>query len=135
MANTVDTRNEAFEIVKWLFGAITKNEEKSKRAGYDIYDVEDDPKSWVSDLGTRLEINYDNGKTKIIHIRQTDECTVEGLINNVEYGTKAKICCTIFDLPFEHSFNVQHDCISEELGRMRVQSIRINGNGELEIQI
>ena len=138
MASTVDTKDEAFEVVEWLFGGIKKNEVRSERVGYDIYDLEDDPTGWVSDLETRLEVNYSKGediKTKSIHIRQTDECTIGGLFDTVEYGTRARICITVFDMPFEFAFEVQKGCISPEMSKKAVHSTRINEKGELEVQI
>lgn len=46
-----------------------KNEAKSLRAGYDIYEsTAEGVFAWISDLQDRLEVNLDNGKTVTIWI-------------------------------------------------------------------
>lgn len=49
-----------------------KDEIKSERAGYGIYvSTADGVNAWISDLGDRLEVNLDNGKTITIWINET----------------------------------------------------------------
>ena len=59
------TIHEAWSIANEIFPTdYTKNESASERAGYDVYTSNlDGCAAWVSDLGDRLEINLDNGKT------------------------------------------------------------------------
>lgn len=49
-----------------------KDEIKSERAGYGIYvSTADGVNAWISDLGDRLEVNLDNGKTVSIWVNET----------------------------------------------------------------
>lgn len=49
-----------------------KDEIKSERAGYGVYvSTADGVNAWISDLGDRLEVNLDNGKTVSIWVNET----------------------------------------------------------------
>ncbi|WP_407399652.1 hypothetical protein [Treponema sp.] len=52
------------------------NREKSKEAGYEIYDSESG-NNWLSDLGNRLEVNLENGKTISIWIEPEGHIEVD----------------------------------------------------------
>lgn len=69
---TTNNRERAWEIANEIFPTdYMKNEAKSKRAGYDIYvSTAEDVLAWISDLGNRLEVNLDNGKTITIWINE-----------------------------------------------------------------
>lgn len=54
---TVATRTEAFEKVREYIGNYTYDVEASKSAGYSIYKSDVNSLDYVSDLGTRLEVN------------------------------------------------------------------------------
>lgn len=45
------------------------NPEKSERAGYNIYDFDG---GWISDLGTKLEVNFNNGTTYSVVIERAN---------------------------------------------------------------
>lgn len=48
-----------------------KDEIKSERAGYGVYvSTADGVNAWISDLGDRLEVNLDNGKTVSIWVNE-----------------------------------------------------------------
>lgn len=60
----VKNYQQAWEIVfKIMPGNYEKNSCASARAGYDIYISDDDAGNWVSDLGDRLEVNFNDGRT------------------------------------------------------------------------
>lgn len=63
-------REQAWTIADEIFPTdYMKNEAKSLRAGYDIYEsTAEGVFAWISDLNDRLEINLDNGKTITIWI-------------------------------------------------------------------
>ena len=65
-------REQAWEIANEIFPTdYIKNEAKSKRAGYDIYEsTAEGVLAWISDLSDRLEVNLDNGKTITIWINE-----------------------------------------------------------------
>lgn len=67
---TVRTTREAWEKANEIFPTdYEKNNERSERAGYDIYESTlEGCNSWISDLGDRLEINLENGETVNIWI-------------------------------------------------------------------
>ena len=58
---------DAWETVKGLIDGkpYAHDDEKSKKAGYHIYTFNG---GWVSDLGDRLEVNYENGCTYSVRI-------------------------------------------------------------------
>lgn len=59
----------------WLAGKLTKHDyeydvERSARAGYPIYfTVKEGVNEWVSDLGDRLEVNLEDGRSINIWIK------------------------------------------------------------------
>lgn len=68
----VTSKYEAWKVVNGYLGETKLDEEASERAGYEIY--KNDKDEWVSDLGSRFEINltyggvvnvwFDDGETK-----------------------------------------------------------------------
>lgn len=68
----VTSKYEAWKVAKGYLGETTLDMEASTRAGYEIY--KNDKGEWVSDLGSRFEINltyggvvnvwFDDGETK-----------------------------------------------------------------------
>lgn len=68
----VTSKYEAWKVVNGYLGETKLDEEASERAGYEIY--KNDKGEWVSDLGSRFEINltyggvvnvwFDDGETK-----------------------------------------------------------------------
>lgn len=68
----VTSKYEAWKVVDGYLGETKLDEEASERAGYEIY--KNDKGEWVSDLGSRFEINltyggvvnvwFDDGETK-----------------------------------------------------------------------
>ena len=68
---TTDTRENAF----YLADRLTKHDYeydvvRSKKAGYPIYfTTKEGVNEWISDLGNRLEVNLENGKTVNIWIK------------------------------------------------------------------
>lgn len=72
---TVKDAQEAWDEVNRIFPYdYEKNENASANAGYSIYysTSSEHPNNWVSDLGTRLEINTEDGKSVNIWI-EADE--------------------------------------------------------------
>ena len=69
---TVNSVNEAWGIVNEIFPTdYMKDERASLAAGYDLYwSTSDGVYAWISDLGDRLEVNLDNGKTINIWIKE-----------------------------------------------------------------
>ena len=67
---TVRTMKEAWEKADEIFPTdYEKNNERSARAGYDIYESTlDSCNSWISDLGNRLEVNLESGESVNIWI-------------------------------------------------------------------
>ena len=62
MAITVTSRDSAWEVAHILFPTdYAKDEQSSKNAGYPIYkSTADENRSWICDLGNRLELNIWN---------------------------------------------------------------------------
>lgn len=68
----VTSKYEAWKVVDGYLGEVELDKEASERAGYEIY--KNDKGEWVSDLGSRFEINltyggvvnvwFDDGETK-----------------------------------------------------------------------
>lgn len=68
----VTSKYEAWKVVNGYLGETKLDEKASERAGYEIY--KNDKDEWVSDLGSRFEINltyggvvnvwFDDGETK-----------------------------------------------------------------------
>ena len=65
-----NNREQAWTIADEIFPTdYMKNEAKSLKAGYDIYEsTAESVFAWISDLNDRLEVNLDNGKTITIWI-------------------------------------------------------------------
>lgn len=65
----VSDRNEAWELTYRLMNHnLERDEEASKRAGYTIKRDIDNENNWVSDLNSRLELNFSNGSTLNIYV-------------------------------------------------------------------
>lgn len=71
---TVNTRREAWNTANEIFPTdYIKNDAQSTAAGYDVYtSTAAGVNAWISDLGNRLEINLENGKTINIWIESTE---------------------------------------------------------------
>lgn len=69
---TVNSRVQAWREADRIFPTdYMKDEQASKKAGYDIYkSTADGNGSWISDLGNRLEINLEDGSTTNIWIEE-----------------------------------------------------------------
>lgn len=67
-----NTRERAWAIANEVFPTdYMKNEARSQRAGYDIYEsTAEGILAWISDLGDRLEVNLENGTTITIWINE-----------------------------------------------------------------
>ena len=60
---------EALQLAFRLFPySISLDHERSKRAGYPIYYATGVENAYICDLNSRIEINYDDGKTENIHV-------------------------------------------------------------------
>ena len=72
---TVNSIKKAWEAADNIFPTdYIKDEALSLRAGYDIYlSTADGNCSYISDLGDRLEVNLDNGKTVNIWIDEAPQ--------------------------------------------------------------
>ena len=58
------TEQEAWKKAKEIFGCgYEKDEQGSRNAGYPVYRGTSGAKCWISDLGSRLELNMANGDT------------------------------------------------------------------------
>lgn len=68
----VKSRQEAWKIADEIFSTdYEKDDFRSKRAGYDVYfSTVEGVDAWISDLGNRLEVNLENGKTVNIFIEE-----------------------------------------------------------------
>ena len=66
------SKKEAWAKVDAIFPTdYIKDEARSGRAGYDIYrSTLDSANDWISDLGDRLEVNFENGETVNIWFEQ-----------------------------------------------------------------
>lgn len=67
----VRTVEKAWEQVNKIFPYdYEKDEKSSANAGYPIYSSTsaDHPNNWISDLGNRLEVNFENGKSENVWI-------------------------------------------------------------------
>ena len=71
----VKSIQEAWDVVSKIFPYdYMKYESASQKAGYPIYysTASEHPNNWISDLGTRLEVNFENGESENIWI-ETEE--------------------------------------------------------------
>lgn len=63
------SHEEALQLAFRLFPYSTwLDHERSKTAGYPIYYATDVENAYICDLNSRIEINYDDGKTENIHV-------------------------------------------------------------------
>lgn len=63
------SHEEALQLAFRLFPYSTSlDHERSKRAGYPIYYATGVENAYICDLNSRIEINYDDGKTENIHV-------------------------------------------------------------------
>lgn len=99
MALTVNSKNEAWQTADRIFPTDYELDlMASKNAGYNIYkSTIFANESWISDLGTRLELNIDKGNycdTILINIEEKPE------IKEVNKITAAGVrnCCIMNDL-------------------------------------
>lgn len=76
----VTSVKEAWTIADQIFSTdYIKNEAYSKNAGYPIYtSTATGVNAWISDLGTSLELNLQNGQTVRIIINEPDAWDYDG---------------------------------------------------------
>lgn len=101
----VKNRDEAWRVADILFPTdYLKDDRSSKRAGYDIYkSTAEGNKSWISDLGTRLELNIWEGdciRSTLITIESEPEI-IEKVIMTVD---DVMSCC------IKHNFYTAGTC-------------------------
>ena len=91
---TVNSIKEAWEMVDEIFPTdYTENTVKSQNAGYKIYDSNlGDEKGYICDLGNRLEVNLESGKTINIWI---DEQPKMKTFEQLEINEKREITTLI----------------------------------------
>lgn len=94
---TVKNKQEAWEEVNKLFPYdYEKNEMATKKAGYSIY-TSTRPNNWISDLGNRLEVVFEDGRLVNIWINDEEchhfEVTIKGKSHKFYY-----ICSTIYEV-------------------------------------
>lgn len=102
----VKSRQEAWKIADEIFNTdYEKDDFRSKRAGYDIYfSTVEGVNAWISDLGDRLEVNLENGKTENIFIddgpRFTEYQIADALevIDNAIYEIDDKVNSKLADV-------------------------------------
>lgn len=96
---TVKSIQEAWDEVNKIFPYdYEKNETASKNAGYPIYysTTSDHQNNWISDLGDRLEVNFEDGRSVNVWVNSEEyhhfEVTVSGKSHNFSY-----VCSTIYE--------------------------------------
>lgn len=96
---TVKSIQEAWDEVNKIFPYdYEKNETASKNAGYPIYysTTSDHQNNWISDLGNRLEVNFEDGRSVNVWVNSEEyhhfEVTVSGKSHNFSY-----VCSTIYE--------------------------------------
>lgn len=99
-----------------------KDEIKSERAGYGIYvSTADGVNAWISDLGDRLEVNLDNGKTITIWINETPKFKEWQLADALEV-----IDSTIYKID-----DMVDSRLAEETGISRARTLLYGAYGEI----
>ena len=99
-----------------------KDEIKSERAGYGIYvSTADGVNAWISDLGDRLEVNLDNGKTITIWINEAPKFKEWQLADALEV-----IDSTIYKID-----DMVDSRLAEETGIARARKLLYGAYGEI----
>lgn len=83
---TVKSIQEAWDEVNKIFPYdYEKNETASKNAGYPIYysTTSDHQNNWISDLGNRLEVNFEDGRSVNVWVNSEEYHHFE--VTNEEY--------------------------------------------------
>lgn len=81
--------DEALQIAFRLFPySTTLDHERSKNAGYPIYYATEDENAYICDLNSRIELNYPDGRTELVHVEYEDDFnseiqTIIGDISNI----------------------------------------------------
>lgn len=99
------SHKDAWETVRGLIDGkpYAHDDEKSKKAGYHIYTFSG---GWVSELGDRLEVNYDNGYTYSVRIENRAKTAQHTLIIP-EGMDRAKAVCLLQSALDTHARTVQ----------------------------
>lgn len=85
----ITSTKEAWSIADSIIsGDYIHDNNRSQRAGYDIYISTNGSGEWISDLGTRLEVNKADGTSINIWIEQTEEKDMEVLGISVKQITE-----------------------------------------------
>lgn len=100
-----------------------KDEIKSERAGYGIYvSTADGVNAWISDLGDRLEVNLDNGKTITIWINEAPKFKEWQLADALEVVSKV-----IYKID-----DIVDDRLAEETGISRARTLLYGAYAEIK---
>ena len=100
-----------------------KDEIKSERAGYGIYvSTADGVNAWISDLGDRLEVKLDNGKTITIWINETPKFKEWQLADALEVVSKV-----IYKID-----DIVDDRLAEETGISRARTLLYGAYAEIK---
>jgi hypothetical protein len=95
----VSDREAAWELAERLFPTnFEEDPERSKRAGYGIYfSTAAGMNAWISDLNDRLELNYSDGTSENIWIRN-NAITFGEFLKHVDSNTRVKMTTKMFGL-------------------------------------
>ncbi len=98
-----ENRDEAWKMAQQVFGCDWEEDAgASNGAGYPIYRGTSDARCWISDLGSRLELNMADGSTINIWLEDAKTYTaaeVKGIIINARSELKAieKILAFVYE--------------------------------------
>lgn len=141
------TIKEAWEEANKIFPYdYQKDEFSSENAGYPIYrsTALDHPDNWISDLGTRLEVNTEDGKTVTIWIEEEpnkspgegeNKMKLHEFLAVMDKDTFVTISISVCDIQFEARHRVEFffDNGAELINKKIIKACTVNG--ELHIRL
>lgn len=123
----VSSREEAWRLADRLFPSDYEQEPFDKEIGYAIYrSTNSGMNAWISDLGSRLELNYPNGNSENIWIDEGADIVAFVGMYKEEPVFGNLVIRNVREIPYHHVKGIIHKTLDD--GQLRIEITFENDN-------